>query len=206
MTSIELSLGKLQNSNNFFFYCTYSKRHTIVSKFCLVLRSSATGRKVGNGNKQTKKTSGQTTPMIGHINHGTNKRPCFLFFLTIIIKKKNLCGDSSKSCTLSQTTSSVTHGTQIWQNKEEEEKKNQQYTKYTSMMLCKQTLMCFEDSNVSQEERKEKVSKTGMGKGKRERGWGGGVNVKWEENLVFYRTGVKFRNGPTPFERNAVPD
>lgn len=63
------------------------------------------------------------------------------------------------------------------------------------MMLCKQTLMCFEDSNVSQEERKEKVSKTGMGKGKRE---GGGVNVKWEENLVFYRTGVKFRNGPHP--------
>lgn len=33
------------------------------------------------------------------------------------------------------------------------------------------------------------------------RGWGkgrGGVNVKWEENLVFYRTGVKFRNGPHP--------
>lgn len=73
-----------------------------------------------------------------------------------------------QSCTLSQTTSSVTHRTQIWQNKEEE--KNQQYTKYTSMMLCKQTLMCFEDSNVSQEERKEKVSKTGMGKGKREGG------------------------------------
>lgn len=24
------------------------------------------------------------------------------------------------------------------------------------------------------------------------------VNVKWEENLVFYRTGVKLRNGPHP--------
>lgn len=122
MTSIELSLGKLQNSNNFFFYCTYSKRHTIVSKFCLVLRSSATGRKIGNGNKRTKKTSGQTTPMIGHINHGTNKRPCFLFFL-IKKKRKKPLWRLEQSCTLSQTTSSVTHGTQIWQNKEEEEEK-----------------------------------------------------------------------------------
>lgn len=35
MTSIELSLGKLQNSKH--FYCTYSKRQTIVKRVHLIL-------------------------------------------------------------------------------------------------------------------------------------------------------------------------
>lgn len=55
------------------------------------------------------------------------------------------------------------------------------------MMLCKQTLMCFEDSNVSQEEGKEKVSKTGMGKGKREGGegdWGGKYEMGREFSVL----------------------
>lgn len=69
------------------------------------------------------------------------------------------------------------------------------------MMLCKQTLMCFEDSNVSQEERKEKVSKTGMGKGK-----GGGGKCEMGREFSVLQDGCEVWKRPTPFERNAVPD
>lgn len=122
--------------------------------------------------------------MIRHINHDTNKRPPFSFFVNKKQKNNNTpLWQLQQSDTLSQTASSVMHTTQIWQNKEEE--KNQQYTKYTSMMLCKQTLMCFEDSNVDREERQKE---------KRCQRWE--WDVKYKENLVF-------PNDPRPL--NATP-
>lgn len=114
MTSIELSLGKIQNSKH--FYCTYSKRQTIVSV------SSSNTSVCTEEERKEKKLSGRAD------KEETWRKKTF-----------DYCTKMFALNILPETTLSETQNRDL---------ANQQYTKYTSMMLCKQTLMCFEDFYV----------------------------------------------------------